>query len=477
VAWLIEKGFAYIADDSVVLTEEPGTIAGFPEPLALRPDSLSHLAGLPAFHSAPSLRATERLLVRPDRMWLGAGASAPCGLIINVHFVRGSDLHLEPIVARDAAFRLLEHTRRVIIPSDAEYATVAALAERVPALRLTYGSYAQIDGVLDFLARIALEAETDIAEFNRFLRGLPRPAPVTPPRKTYPIPTRTERQFSPKLTIGMATYDDFDGVYFSLQAIRMYHADIADQIELLVIDNHPDGPCGEPLKKLEDSLPNYRYIPFADTQGTTQSRDRVFAEAGGEFVLCMDCHVFIVPGAIRRLLDYFAANPETNDLLQGPIVYDDLKSISTHYEPRWQAGFYGVWGTDPAAADPAAPPFEVVIQGLGLFVARRAAWPGFNPAFRGFGGEEGYIHEKFRRRGHRTLCLPFLRWMHRFPRPMGIPYPNRWNDRIRNYIIGLREFGLPLDDLQAHYREVLGAANADELIATITRELDDVARQ
>ncbi len=25
------------------------------------------------------------------------------------------------------------------------------------------------------------------------------------------------------LTIGMSTYDDFDGVYFTLQSLRMYH--------------------------------------------------------------------------------------------------------------------------------------------------------------------------------------------------------------------------------------------------------------
>ena len=41
-----------------------------------------------------------------------------------------------------------------------------------------------------------------------------------------------------RLTIGMATYDDYDGVFFSVQAIRMYHPEITDQIELLVIDEY-----------------------------------------------------------------------------------------------------------------------------------------------------------------------------------------------------------------------------------------------
>lgn len=39
------------------------------------------------------------------------------------------------------------------------------------------------------------------------------------------------------------------------------------------------------------------------------------------------------------------------------------------------------------------------MQGLGIFACRRDVWPGFNPRLRGFGGEEGYIHEKFRRAG------------------------------------------------------------------------------
>ena len=59
----------------------------------------------------------------------------------------------------------------------------------------------------------------------------------------------------------------------------------------------------------------------------------MFAEAAGEFVLCMDCHVFIVPGALRRLLDYFDAHPDTRDLLQGPLVYDDLDALVDPLRP------------------------------------------------------------------------------------------------------------------------------------------------
>ena len=153
----------------------------------------------------------------------------------------------------------------------------------------------------------------------------PSPSPVLRkqprfPVKTYPVQAPTPRRDrKPKLTIGMATYDDYDGVYFSVQALRLYHPEMQDVTEFLLIDNHPDGPCAEPLKKLEGATPNYRYVPNNAIRGTAV-RDFVFAEAAGDFVLCMDGRIFVVPGALKRLLDYFEANPETTDLVQGPLA-------------------------------------------------------------------------------------------------------------------------------------------------------------
>jgi hypothetical protein len=100
---------------------------------------------------------------------------------------------------------------------------------------------------------------------------------------------------------------------------------------------------------------------------------------------------------------------------------------------------WGIWATDPRGLDPEGKAFEIPMQGMGLFSCRRDAWPGFNPAFRGFGWEEGYIHEKIRRAGGNTLCLPWLRWVHRFGRPAGVPYPLYIEDKLRNYLIGFIE--------------------------------------
>jgi hypothetical protein len=86
-------------------------------------------------------------------------------------------------------------------------------------------------------------------------------------------------------------------------------------------------------------------------------------------------------------------------------------------------------------------------------------------------GEEGDIHEKVRRRGGRILCLPFLRWLHRFGRPGGLSYVNRWEDRMRNYLIGFNELGIGTAEMEAHFAELLGAQTSTRIFAEIKTNL------
>jgi hypothetical protein len=267
----------------------------------------------------------------------------------------------------------------------------------------------------------------------------------------------------------MATFDDFDGAYFTIQAIRLAEPKLSGDVEFVVIDNNPGGNCSQALWDLGKWVDGYRYIPQGAWSGTA-IRNAVFEEASSPFVLCLDSHVLLAPGAVTKLIDYCESDPHSVDLLQGPMIYDDLSRIVTHLEPQWRAGMYGTWAEDPRGADPNGPAFEIPMHGLGLFACRRATWPGFHADFRGFGGEEGYIHEKIRQRGGRVLCLPFLRWLHRFARPMGPPYINRWEDRMRNYAIGFSELGLDTAAMEAHFAEILGAENAVRIFGQIRQE-------
>ncbi len=132
------------------------------------------------------------------------------------------------------------------------------------------------------------------------------PARASVPEATPPGPTRF-------LTIGMATYDDYDGVYFSAQAIRLFHPEITARSEILVLDNNPSGPCAGALKKLETYISGYRYIPYGSSHGTSV-RDCLFREANSTFVLSMDCHVLFAPGSLARLVSFLERRSDSNDL-------------------------------------------------------------------------------------------------------------------------------------------------------------------
>jgi glycosyltransferase involved in cell wall biosynthesis len=305
----------------------------------------------------------------------------------------------------------------------------------------------------------------------------------------------------------MATYEDYSGTFFSCQALRYYH-DLRD-CEIVIIDNDPKGNHGKSVasfaKKVSlDSCP-VRYLPFTENTGTTQTRERIFAEAKGEAVLVMDSHVLLEPGAIARLKEWYS-DPSRVDLYTGPLMMDNLKSLCTHFEPEWRGEMWGIWATawiDPkgnyvvgqengdkklelkflnsegpwtftgidwaghektliaqgyklAGWDNNGPEFEIPAQGLGLFSSRKDSWLGFNPNFRSFGGEECYIHEKYRQAGRKTLCLPWLKWNHRFDRPDGVPYPISKEGKARNYVLGLTELGLDLEPARKHFVEEAG---------------------
>ena len=275
----------------------------------------------------------------------------------------------------------------------------------------------------------------------------------------------------PLMTVGMAVYDDYDGVYFTVQALRMYHPEVVDDLEILIVDNHPDGRDAEELRRLGD-LSGVRYEPVGEPRGTSV-RGKVFELARTEYVVCLDCHVLVAPGALGRLLDFFQSGQHSKALLHGPILWDDLNEgmVSTHWGPTWHGGMFGHWATDERGVDPEGEPFEIEMQGLGLFACRKDVWPGFNARMYGFGAEEGYIQEKFRQAGGYALCIPFLRWTHRFGRPGGVPFPNSFDERVRNYVIAWHEVGWSLDPVMQHFEEVMGKSELNATIARIIVEL------
>jgi len=254
-----------------------------------------------------------------------------------------------------------------------------------------------------------------------------------------------------KLTIGMCVYDDFDGVYFTIQSIRMHHKEVIDDIEFVVINNNPNSVAGEMVKEfiLNTTTIPVKYAEFTQYSGTSL-RNNIFDVVETPYVLVTDCHVLFESGSLKRLIDFYDAGLDDGNLLQGPLLHDTLDAVSTHMDAEWRDSAYGIWGTDPLYVNSDSAPFEIKGQGLGVFSCRTDSWLGFNPNFRGFGGEELYIHMKYILSGKKTLCLPFLGWCHRFGRAE-VPYPNTSIDRYRNYLIGRIELGLDFDDVESEF--------------------------
>ena len=77
-----------------------------------------------------------------------------------------------------------------------------------------------------------------------------------------------------RITIGSATFDDFEGVYFTYQALRLANLDRLDEIDLVVIDNNPGSKEGQATASFCEKA-SIRYFPCPSPMSTA-IRDKVF---------------------------------------------------------------------------------------------------------------------------------------------------------------------------------------------------------
>ena len=331
-----------------------------------------------------------------------------------------------------------------------------------------------------------------------------------------------------KITIGMAHHTDFHGVYFTIQDILKElrfnkREDLLNRLEFVIIENSKDNQHAHAVKALKAGTglgDRFRVIDFPDSQGTSSTRNKIIQEARTDFVLVMDCHVLLCPviQTLEKLFEFIDRYPNTMHLYQGPLVYDNLTMISTHFNDEWGGQMWGRWGAawtcrckkknfsivsednrckfvdlekqhpigycdhcftifpqevnypghealleklgfSKLGFDSNESEFEIFSQGLGLFFTSKHAWLGFNEHCRGFGGEECYIHEKYRKANRKALCLPFLKWLHRFARPDGVKYELTIDNKVRNYILEFTELDL---DLSPVYKEFVEESKFDE---------------
>ncbi len=250
----------------------------------------------------------------------------------------------------------------------------------------------------------------------------------------------------------MVVYDDWDGFYFSIQALRLYHSEVMKDVEFVIINTNPESKQGlavrnfcaakwvkEPLHYYED-----------DNKKGAFTKEKVFEYAKTPYVLVIDSHVLLKAGCLDWLIKFYDSGKDEGNLLQGPLLYDHLVDGPCYFKPEWRGGMLGTWAIDERSEG--EEPFEIPGQGMGLFSCRKDAWVGFPIGNSEFGGEEIIINEKFKQAGKKTLCISQLKWVHRFTRPNGASYPNRWESRFKNYVRGYLELDKPIFEIIEHFK-------------------------
>ena len=312
------------------------------------------------------------------------------------------------------------------------------------------------------------------------IREKPRaaPAPAPAPKPTAPAIVSGDVRFS----VVMPVYDDFEGVEKTVQALRLYHANRV--AEIVVVDNHPSVRLDRTNPKGHSELTEHlcqktkcRYIRADQEIGSAWAKNKAIDEATTKYVICTDSHNLFVPGALDRLGQYFERNPESPDLIHGPLLHDSLGDYWTHLGEGWGTDdVFGKWATDHAKYR-AGEPFPIEAMGMGAFAIRKAAWVGFHRLLRGFGGEERFINLRTARAGNRSLCLPGFDWVHRWGRGSPVGYVgNDKRTRARNAIIAFVDLGLDMARCRTHFTteetgNPLGVAVFEEIVASVRQEL------
>lgn len=170
---------------------------------------------------------------------------------------------------------------------------------------------------------------------------------------------------NPLISFCMATHRDFHGTFFTVQQFKANNPELLKRCELVIVDQSPESPEGAEVKKLcgysAECFGSVKYVPYTERIGTSPSRQKAIEEATGDIVVMVDCHVVLLDGAIKSILDYYADHLHAKDMVSGPLLtdaiyrhdpaiesYDPVDGpfavLATHYADHWRAEMWGTWG-------------------------------------------------------------------------------------------------------------------------------------
>lgn len=252
-----------------------------------------------------------------------------------------------------------------------------------------------------------------------------------------------------KITLVMPTCNDFYGVDTTVQVNRIFHNKFID--EIIVLNNCPEGTHSQHVRNMCGTS-QARYVEYTEKRGTAPAKNEAIRLSKNKWVLCIDSHVIMYPDSVQSLCDYIQRWNPVKQLIHGPIMTDTFNTVyATHMEPVWRGEMCGIWAKSDEVYK--KPFFSIPSSGGGCFALCKDFFPGFHKDFEGFGGEETYLQRKYQKLGGEVICLSALKWRHRFGRVDGLGYQLTVDEKVRNYVIGWQDLGLPLDDI---YKEFVG---------------------
>ncbi len=261
----------------------------------------------------------------------------------------------------------------------------------------------------------------------------------------------------------MANWDDPEGAFWTLTAIRQYHVkEDNKEVELLVVDDMP-----EKQQDLENVCSNSgaRYVHHSKNKGPAHAKDSVWEHAQGDYVLLVDSHVLLAPCSVNYILDAIDSDLIGKDLWTGPLLNERGHMIASELLPEWRGQFFGVWHTDQDLLKTKIK--EIEGHGSAYTLMKREHYPYFSPHFKGFSGEELYLHQKVRNNGGKCYTHVDLGWIHRFMRSKPITYSLTLNDKLRNYLVASYEIGWSIKQCCDYFRPKLVKEQFDNVLSDV----------
>ncbi len=163
-----------------------------------------------------------------------------------------------------------------------------------------------------------------------------------------------------RLCVGLAVRGDWAGVWATVQAVRLYHAEVAGEIQFVIVDGRPSPTDADEMQGLLGAVPGLRYVPMWD--GREALGEVLSREADAALICEIDSGAMLPPGMLAALLDWFDGHTERGIVMRGVAQGNNLGGQGRTFRFVTSTSTGGYRGVRDGLA-------------AGLVAYRRADWP------------------------------------------------------------------------------------------------------